>query len=125
MTRNSPCRDLCSQRPDELRPLKVEAASRKRSKRCNLLESDVHEVGVLLKPGTAEVRIVELGTLERGISGELSNGEPCHCGEFCAVEDSVLAEFGSDKRVRLSEKHHIVGCFGYAARLRRSMVSSS
>ncbi len=27
--------------------------------------------------------------------------------------------------VRLSEKHHIVGCFGYAARLRRSMVSSS
>jgi hypothetical protein len=29
------------------------------------------------------------------------------------------------RRVRLSEKHHIVGCFGYAARLRRSMVSSS
>ena len=27
--------------------------------------------------------------------------------------------------VRLSEKHHIVGCFGYAARLRRSMVSAS
>ena len=29
------------------------------------------------------------------------------------------------ERVRLSEKHHIVGCFGYAARLRRSMVSAS
>ena len=31
----------------------------------------------------------------------------------------------SSDGVRLSEKHHIVGCFGYAARLRRSMVSAS
>ena len=39
------------------------------------------------------------------------------------IADRVVQ--ASLKRVRLSEKHHIVGCLGYAARLRRSMVSAS
>ncbi len=41
------------------------------------------------------------------------------------IQYGLIRQRGGRQGVRLSEKHHIVGCFGYAARLRRSMVSSS
>ena len=60
---------------------------------------------------------------EPGAKGALLRGEGLYDSHISYWRKARSS--GGLKWVRLSEKHHIVGCFGYAARLRRSMVSAS